>query len=98
MTHDPISLSRRGFLRTAALGTAAVLFPEDVLAAEASSVPLGEMPRLAKVPLLGLGTGMKGGMRSNALWRSGEKNFRDTVRRPALRIGLSQTRTTERRS
>lgn len=81
MTHDPVSHSRRGFLRTAALGTAAALFPEDVFAAEASSVPLVEMPRLAKVPLLGMGTGVKAGMRSNALWRTGEKNFRDTVRR-----------------
>lgn len=81
MAHDSFSSSRRGFLRTAALGTAAALFPDELMAAESGGVPLVDMPRLAKVPLLGIGTGMKGGNRSNALLRSGEKNFRDTIRR-----------------
>ncbi len=77
----PPSASRRDFLRTAALGTAAALFPEAAAAAVAAGVPLADVPRLGRVPLLGIGTGMQGGNRSNKLWRTGEKNFRDTVRR-----------------
>lgn len=33
-----------------------------------------------KVPLLGIGTGVKAGNRTNALWRTGEANFADSVR------------------
>lgn len=73
--------SRRDFLRTAAFGAAAVLL-QDVARAEPAawfkSVPLGGK---LNVPLLGMGTGVKAGNRTNALWRLGEAHFAETVRR-----------------
>lgn len=45
------------------------------------AVPEVKLGAGLRVPLLGMGTGVKAGNRSNALQRSGEANFRDTVRR-----------------
>ncbi len=71
------SPSRRDFLKVAAVGAVGTLFPGISLAADLPKVKLGGL----QVPLLGMGTGVKAGNRSNALQRSGEKNFHDTVRR-----------------
>lgn len=70
--------TRRGFLKTAAVGAVGALWSSPGHAAELPRVKLG---RSLDVPLLGMGTGVKAGDRSNALQRSGEKNFRETVRR-----------------
>ena len=70
--------SRRQFLRTAAAGAVAALWSTPGQAATLPQVALGNNLR---VPLLGMGTGVKASNRSNALTRSGEKNFQDTVRR-----------------
>ncbi|MFM7180832.1 MAG: aldo/keto reductase [Verrucomicrobiales bacterium] len=71
--------SRRQFLRTAAAGAVAALWSTPGHAAEA--VPQVKLGADLRVPLLGMGTGVKASNRSNALTRSGEKNFQDTVRR-----------------
>lgn len=71
------SPSRRDFLKVAAVGAVGTLFPGISQAADLPKVKLGGL----QVPLLGMGTGVKAGNRSNALQRSGEKNFHDTVRR-----------------
>jgi aryl-alcohol dehydrogenase-like predicted oxidoreductase len=75
MTH------RRDFLRLAAAGTAAAVLPDLARAATEHGVPGVDLAKHLKVPLLGIGTGVKGGNRSNALLRSGAQNFRDTIRR-----------------
>jgi len=65
-------------LKAAAAGAVGALWSVPGQAAELPKI------RLAKhldVPLLGMGTGVKAGNRSNALQRSGEQNFHDTVRR-----------------
>ena len=70
--------TRRQFLRVAAAGAVGALWSGNARAAELPQVKLtGKLD----VPLLGMGTGVKAGDRSNALQRSGEKNFIDTVRR-----------------
>ena len=76
--NPPIS-SRRQFLRTAAAGAVAALWSTPGHAA--SAVPQVKLGTDLRVPLLGMGTGVKASNRSNALQRSGEQNFRDTVRR-----------------
>lgn len=70
--------SRRQFLRIAAAGAVGALWGDVAHAADPPTVKLG---RNLRVPLLGMGTGVKASNRSNALQRSGEKNFTDTVRR-----------------
>jgi predicted aldo/keto reductase-like oxidoreductase len=67
---------RRDFLKTAAFGAIGALWPGSTSAAGVPEVRLANL----KVPLLGMGTGVKAGNRSNALQRSGEKNFTDTIR------------------
>lgn len=74
----PPSASRRQFLLTAAAGAVGALWASPGHAGPVPEVKLGAGLR---VPLLGMGTGVKAGNRSNALQRSGEKNFRETVRR-----------------
>jgi hypothetical protein len=63
-------------------GELRVLLGTDAHAAKAAgqAIPAAKLSTL-RVPLLGMGTGVKASRRSNALWRSGEKNFRETVRR-----------------
>ena len=78
MTVIPPDPSRRVFLRTAAAGAIGALWGSPGHAADIPSVRLAAK---LDVPLLGMGTGVKAGNRSNALQRSGEKNFHDTVRR-----------------
>lgn len=68
--------SRRAFLKTAAAGALGALYADPAGAAEIPKVKLAGL----NVPLLGMGTGVKAGNRSNALERSGEKNFLETVR------------------
>jgi predicted aldo/keto reductase-like oxidoreductase len=68
--------SRRAFLKTAAAGALGALYADSAGAAEIPKVKLAGL----NVPLLGMGTGVKAGNRSNALERSGEKNFLETVR------------------
>ncbi len=72
-----LSSSRRDFIKVAAVGAAGALWGTPGHAAEIPKVKLSSL----QVPLLGMGTGVKAGDRSNALQRSGEKNFNDTVRR-----------------
>lgn len=74
---DPASSSRREFIKVAAAGAVGALCTTPGRAAELPKVKLAGID----VPLLGMGTGVKAGNRSNALQRSGEKNFLDTVRR-----------------
>lgn len=76
---NPPQSSRRQFLRTAAAGAVAALWSSPGQAA--SAVPQVKLGADLRVPLLGMGTGVKASNRSNALQRSGEENFRDTVRR-----------------
>lgn len=71
------SSSRRDFLKVAATGAIGALWTTNTHAAELPKVKLAGL----NVPLLGMGTGVKAIDRSNALQRSGEKNFHDTVRR-----------------
>ena len=71
------SASRREFIKVAAVGAAGALWGAPGHAAEVPYVKLAGL----QVPLLGMGTGVKAGNRSNALQRSGEKNFHETVRR-----------------
>ena len=68
--------SRRAFLKTAAAGALGALYTTPAGAAEIPKVKLAGL----NVPLLGMGTGVKAGNRSNALQRSGERNFSETVR------------------
>ena len=68
--------TRREFIKVAAVGAVGALWSTPGQAAEVPKVKLGGL----NVPLLGMGTGVKAGNRSNALQRSGEKNFNDTVR------------------
>jgi predicted aldo/keto reductase-like oxidoreductase len=68
--------SRRAFLKTAAAGALGALYANPAGAAEIPKVKLAGL----NVPLLGMGTGVKAGNRSNALERSGERNFLETVR------------------
>ena len=74
--------TRRSFLQQTALGSAGVIFASGELsAAEAeAAIPPADLASI-RVPLLGMGTGVKAARRSNALWRTGEKNFRDTIRK-----------------
>lgn len=74
---DSISSTRREFIKVAAAGAVGALCSTPGHAAEVPKVKLAGL----NVPLLGMGTGVKAGNRSNALQRSGEKNFLDTVRR-----------------
>lgn len=77
MNTSPLPVpDRRDFLKTAALGAIGALWPAQARAAGVPEVGLATL----KVPLLGMGTGVKAGNRSNALQRSGEKNFNDTIR------------------
>lgn len=76
---NPPQSSRRQFLRTAAAGAVAALWSSPGHAA--SAVPQVKLGADLRVPLLGIGTGVKASNRSNALLRSGEENFRETVRR-----------------
>jgi predicted aldo/keto reductase-like oxidoreductase len=64
-------------MKVAAAGAVGALWTTTGHAAEMPKVKLGGL----NVPLLGMGTGVKAGNRSNALQRSGEQNFLDTVRR-----------------
>lgn len=75
---DPASSTRREFMKVAAAGAVGALWTTNGHAAEMPKVKLGAD---LNVPLLGMGTGVKAGNRSNALQRSGEQNFLDTVRR-----------------
>lgn len=78
MTITPEFLSsRRQFIKVAAAGAVGALWSGPARAAEMPNVKLAKL----NVPLLGMGTGVKAGNRSNALQRSGERNFIDTVRR-----------------
>ena len=74
--------NRRDFLRAATLGGLAALLPGRTPAAEAAAWPrtvgLGGTLR---VPLLGLGTGVRAGNRSNQLFRNGPDVFEATIRR-----------------
>lgn len=74
---DPSSATRREFIKVAAAGAVGALWTTTGQAAELPKVKLSGL----NVPLLGMGTGVKAGNRSNALQRSGEKNFLDTVLR-----------------
>jgi aryl-alcohol dehydrogenase-like predicted oxidoreductase len=64
-------------MKVAAAGAVGALCTTPGQAADVPKVKLAGL----NVPLLGMGTGVKAGNRSNALQRSGEKNFLDTVRR-----------------
>ena len=74
---NPLDPKRRAFLKTAAAGAVGALWAGTGRAADLPRVKLAKLD----VPLLGMGTGVKAGNRSNALQRSGEENFRETVRR-----------------
>ena len=74
---DPASSTRREFMKVAAVGAVGALWTTNGHAAE---VPKVKLAAGLNVPLLGMGTGVKAGNRSNALQRSGERNFLDTVR------------------
>ncbi len=63
-------------MKVAAAGAVGALCTTTGHAADVPKVKLAGL----NVPLLGMGTGVKAGDRSNALQRSGEKNFLDTVR------------------
>lgn len=69
--------SRREFMKIAASGAVGALC---ITSGRAGDVPQVRLSGI-DVPLLGMGTGVKAGNRSNALQRSGEMNFRDTIRR-----------------
>jgi aryl-alcohol dehydrogenase-like predicted oxidoreductase len=73
---SPSPSSRRAFLKTAAVGALGALYADPARAADLPQVKLAGL----KVPLLGMGTGVKAGNRSNALERSGEKSALETVR------------------
>ena len=77
-SHPYFDPSRRQFLRVAAAGSVAALWSGPAGAAE---VPKAKLGAGLDVPLLGMGTGVKAGNRSNALERIGEKHFIDTIRR-----------------
>lgn len=68
---------RRAFMKSAAVGAIGALWAGT---GRAAGLPRAKLAGL-DVPLLGMGTGVKAGNRSNALQRSGGKNFADTVRR-----------------
>lgn len=70
--------SRRQFLQLAAAGAVGALWSTP---GHAAGIPQVKLAAKLNVPLLGMGTGVKASNRSNALLRSGEKNFTDTVRR-----------------
>lgn len=74
---ESTSPSRREFIKVAAAGAVGALCTTQGHAADLPRVKLAGID----VPLLGMGTGVKAGNRSNALQRSGEKNFLETVRR-----------------
>jgi len=74
---DPSSATRREFIKVAAAGAVGALWTTTGQAAELPKVKLSSL----NVPLLGMGTGVKAGNRSNALQRSGEQNFLNTVLR-----------------
>lgn len=76
-----MNTSRRDFLRTATAGALAAMMPNLVRAAEDRGLPLVKLSEKIKAPLLGIGTGVKAGNRSNALMRVGEQHFIDTIRR-----------------
>jgi hypothetical protein len=76
--HPYFDPSRRQFLRVAAAGSVGALWSGPAGAAEVPNAKLGAG---LDVPLLGMGTGVKAGNRSNALVRIGEKRFIDTIRR-----------------
>ena len=73
--------TRRDFLHTATLGALGILLPGPVHAADAAGLPRVRLTDRLHVPLLGLGTGVKAGNRTNALWKRGEAHFADTIRR-----------------
>ncbi len=73
----PLSTSRREFIKVAAAGAVGALWSSP---GQAAVVPKVNLAAGLEVPLLGMGTGVKAGNRSNALQRSGAKNFTDTVR------------------
>jgi aryl-alcohol dehydrogenase-like predicted oxidoreductase len=73
--------SRRDFLHTAAAGALAALLPGLARAEKPAGLPLVKLAAQLKVPLLGIGTGVKAGNRTNVLWRQGEAHFADTIRR-----------------
>ena len=77
ISHPIPDPGRRAFLKTAAVGAIGALWAGT---GRADGLPQARLAGL-DVPLLGMGTGVRGGNRSNALQRSGEKNFADTVRR-----------------
>lgn len=74
------ALNRREFLRAVTLASAAAFLPGRSVAAAADPTKVVALGKTLKVPLLGIGTGVKGGMRSNALWRSGRENFEAVIR------------------
>lgn len=74
-------LHRREFLRTATLGAAALLLGPAARADVTDPLKSVALGAKLKVPLLGIGTGVKAGNRTNALWRSGEANFETTILR-----------------
>ena len=66
-------VSRRDFLRAATLASAAILLPGRSFASEPEFPKMVSLGKTLKFPLLGIGTGVKAGNRSNGLWRSGEE-------------------------
>ena len=74
-THS-LPSSRRKFLKVAAAGAVGALWSSP---GHAADIPTVKLAKGLDVPLLGMGTGVRAGNRSNALQRSGEKNFLDTV-------------------
>ena len=74
---DPTSSTRREFIKVAAAGAVGALWTSPSHAAELPKIRLAAG---LDVPLLGMGTGVKAGNRSNALQRAGEQHFIDTVR------------------
>ena len=73
--------TRRHFLQTATVGALGALLPSLARAAGPGSLPRVRLAERLHVPLLGLGTGVKAGNRTNALWKRGEAHFADTIRR-----------------
>ena len=74
---NSIPSSRRQFMRVAAVGAIGALWSTP---GQATEIPKVKLTDGLDVPLLGMGTGVKAGNRSNALQRAGEKHFRDTIR------------------
>ena len=87
--HSPVSpphnhtASRREFLAAAAASSLGALFPQSAFASSdtKTNIPQVKLAPSVHAPILGMGTGVKAGNRSNALERSGAENFHNTVRR-----------------